>query len=566
MSPRQLLETSTATWAELFSNGKRYAVPPFQRDYAWGEDEWGDLLRDVLALRDGRASHYMGTVVLRKREDGVLEIIDGQQRLATLSILALAVIAEIEALAAAGVDADPNAQRARLLRDRLVSSKHPASLAEESRLRLNKHDDGFFQSYLVQLRSPPNPKRLDGSEARLWRAYEFFRKEIGEAFGATTDGRALAEFLVGAVAEGVQFINIAVQDEVSAYTVFETLNARGLQLTATDLLKNYLFSLVASVPADLRLVEQKWERLIGVVGMKDFADFSYHHLISLGVDARKDRLFADIRDRVRDRGQVFDWMDRLLDAAEWYVALDDPSDPLWTDAPGARPFVRELRLFAVAQYKPLVLALRDRLRERALDVAQILRLCSIVSLRGTIVGRRNTADVLRAYQAAVRLVLESPKSSARDIFERLRPLYLPDDEFRAAFSVLAMNANGARKKLVKYLLVGIEEQLSKRSLDWETDAGTIEHILPENPVGEWSAFTDADRERLTQRLGNLTLLEPSLNRELGQESYLVKRAGYQRSAYEEARQIDADDWTPEAVAQRQQRLATAATARFRLDF
>lgn len=430
MPARRRLETSTATWGELFSNGKRYAVPPFQRDYAWGEDEWTELWRDLLTLRAPEASHYMGTVVLKQAEGGARVIIDGQQRLATLSVVALAIIAAIEGLAERGVDVENNRQRARLLRDRLISSKHPASLTEESRLRLSQHDDGFFRAYLVQLNPPPNRGRLRGSEKRLWSAFEHFSRALQSLEGAD-DGAALASFLTDHIAEGVQFIVIQVPDDLSAYTVFETLNARGLQLTATDLLKNYLFSLVAQVKSDLELMEQQWAQLIEVVGMERFPDLAYHYLVSLGVDARKQRLFADIRARVREGAEAFGWLHDMLDAAEWYQALGDPSDDHWADYDGAREHVRALVLFGVDQYKPLVLALRGRLRTRDLEAASVLRLCSVVSLRGTIVGDVNTADVLRAYQEAVRLVLarpdEEPKATPKRIFERLRAIYLTDE-------------------------------------------------------------------------------------------------------------------------------------------
>jgi hypothetical protein len=161
--------------------------------------------------------------------------------------------------------------------------------------------------------------------------------------GARADGAALATFLMDQVADGVQFIVIQVPDEVSAYTVFETLNARGLQLTATDLLKNYVFSLVARTASDLELMELKWGELIARVGMERFPDFAYHYLVSRDVEARKQRLFAHIRALVRDGRQAFEWLDDMLGAAAWYTALDDPHDEHWTDMPKARQHVRIAR-------------------------------------------------------------------------------------------------------------------------------------------------------------------------------------------------------------------------------
>lgn len=577
MPARRLLETSSATWGELFSNGKRYTVPAFQRDYAWGEDEWSELWRDLLSLREPDAAHYMGTVVLRVTDGGAREIIDGQQRLATLSIVALALIAAVERLASDGVDVEANQTRARLLRDRLISSRHPASLAEESRLRLNQHDDGFFRSYLVQLHEHPAPARLRGSHQRLWRAYQYFAERarvdllaapgvVGGA-GARADGAALATFLMDQVADGVQFIVIQVPDEVSAYTVFETLNARGLQLTATDLLKNYVFSLVARTASDLELMELKWGELIARVGMERFPDFAYHYLVSRDVEARKQRLFAHIRALVRDGRQAFEWLDDMLGAAAWYTALDDPHDEHWTDMPKARQHVRSLVLFRVDQYKPLVLALRGRLRDGSLDVEQLLRMCVVVSLRANVLGRVNTADVLRAYQSAVRHVRSAPSITAKQIFEALRSIYVPDDELAQSLATLTLDTHGARKKLVKYLLVGVEEQLSGRAVDWETDPATIEHILPESPDGSWrESFSEVDLERFTMRLGNLTLLEASKNRALGAADMATKAAEYATSRYACTSSIQATEWAPAAIERRQRELSRTLCERFRLDF
>jgi hypothetical protein len=577
MPARRLLETSSATWGELFSNGKRYTVPAFQRDYAWGEDEWSELWRDLLSLREPDAAHYMGTVVLRVTDGGAREIIDGQQRLATLSIVALALIAAVERLASDGVDVEANQTRARLLRDRLIRSRHPASLAEESRLRLNQHDDGFFRSYLVQLHEHPAPARLRGSHQRLWRAYQYFAERarvdllaapgvVGGA-GARADGAALATFLMDQVADGVQFIVIQVPDEVSAYTVFETLNARGLQLTATDLLKNYVFSLVARTASDLELMELKWGELIARVGMERFPDFAYHYLVSRDVEARKQRLFAHIRALVRDGRQAFEWLDDMLGAAAWYTALDDPHDEHWTDMPKARQHVRSLVLFRVDQYKPLVLALRGRLRDGSLDVEQLLRMCVVVSLRANVLGRVNTADVLRAYQSAVRHVRSAPSITAKQIFEALRSIYVPDDELAQSLATLTLDTHGARKKLVKYLLVGVEEQLSGRAVDWETDPATIEHILPESPDGSWrESFSEVDLERFTMRLGNLTLLEASKNRALGAADMATKAAEYATSRYACTSSIQATEWAPAAIERRQRELSRTLCERFRLDF
>lgn len=564
MADRSLLDTSTATWSELFGNGKRYLVPRYQRDYAWGIDEWSDLWLDIAQLHDA-ASHYMGTVVLKAEADGRWTIIDGQQRLATLSILALAVIAEIQALADEGVASDENRERARLLRDQLISSKDAASLKEESRLRLNHSDDGFFQTRLVQDKAPPHPKKLKGSEKNLWEAYQYFRRQVQERFRDRRDGAALATFLSARVASSLVFIQIKVQDELSAYTVFETLNARGLELTTTDLLKNYLFSLAAQSAVDLETVQLQWQKLVSIVEVAKFPDFLYHYVVSLGKEAKKHRLFGRLRELIKTREDVFDWLERLEQAAELYVALSDPNDELWFEYPGAKSHVRELVLFGVDQYKPLILAAK-RVEKREIDLTRLLRLCAILSMRATIIGHRNTAEVLRAYQAAVKAVVEKRAASVKTIFTTMSDLYPTDEEFRSRFEVAQFDTGGPRKRLVKYILCALEPLFGGAVIDPESSPFTIEHILPENPSEAWAAsFPSDDQRRFVFRLGNLTLLEAPLNRALGASDYATKLARYSESASHMTRSIDATNWTPSAVVARQKGLAEKAALHWRID-
>ena len=155
MGRANVLSTGTTNYLELIGNGKTYRVPPYQRDYAWTEEEWEDLWNDIVDLRkqpDDR--HYLGALVVQARSDREFLVIDGQQRLATLAVLALAIIHRLRAMAGQGVDADRNRERASELRKRFIGEKDPASLVEGSRLHLNEADDHLYQDYLSSASSP----------------------------------------------------------------------------------------------------------------------------------------------------------------------------------------------------------------------------------------------------------------------------------------------------------------------------------------------------------------------------------------------------------------------------
>ena len=259
------LNTRTIDYLELIGNGKRYLVPPYQRDYSWSEEQWEDLWNDIVDLQgapDDR--HYLGALVVEARGDREFLIIDGQQRLATLSLFALAVIARLHRVADGGVEPESNQERAQQLRNRFIGEKDPASLTESSRLYLNEADNAFYQDYLVQLRGPLNPKRLPRSNRLLWECLRYFARRLVEFDDLWRTGQELAGLLSETVARQLLFILITVDDDLNAYTVFETLNARSLELTTTDLLKNHLFSRVR-VRADLDALQRRWRDLVAIV-------------------------------------------------------------------------------------------------------------------------------------------------------------------------------------------------------------------------------------------------------------------------------------------------------------
>jgi len=116
--PRNLLDTRTASFGDLISNGKIYRVPLFQRDYSWTEENWEDLWQDIEALYwESSTSHYMGAIVLQSSPDSEKEliVIDGQQRLATLSIIAIAVIEKLRQLVEKKVDPEANQERQEII-------------------------------------------------------------------------------------------------------------------------------------------------------------------------------------------------------------------------------------------------------------------------------------------------------------------------------------------------------------------------------------------------------------------------------------------------------------------
>ncbi|MBL7645271.1 MAG: DUF262 domain-containing protein [Candidatus Hydrogenedentes bacterium] len=568
MSRSILLNTQTKNYLDLIGNGRIYRVPPYQRDYSWEIDQWEDLWNDVLDMKaDAGERHYMGALVVEGTSDREFGIIDGQQRLATLSIIALAVLAHLNDLVRAGKEPEKNRERAVELRKRFIGDKDPASLIESSKLFLNENDDGFYQDYLVQLRTPNNPRGLSRSNSQLWKCFRFYVDAINKEPGLAESGQELAHLLSETIARQLLFILITVDDELNAYTVFETLNARGLELSATDLLKNYLFSRVKA-SNDLVALQRRWKALVGTVRQERFPEFLRYHLLCEQPKIRTQRLFKIVRDRVTRPEEVFALMDGLEQRAELFAALSDPGHEYWIDFPNCRPHIQEMQLFRVRQLTPVLFAAWETLSRD--DFARVLKMLARLTFRHTVVTGLNTNELEPVSHAGAKALLNGEVKSPAQLFDRLRPIYVEKDRFVQAFAELEVSTRGQKKKLAKYILCALERDASGRPCDYQTDPGSIEHILPENPGAEWEAIFSQDRqEKYVYRLGNLALLQAAANRNVGNSGYDVKLQAYASSHYDSTRlvaSIAPEEWTPELLNERQRQMAVRAEHLWRSDF
>lgn len=568
MPKNLLLETRTTTFLDLLGNGKRYEVPAYQRDYSWTDEHWDDLWNDIQhVMANSNDRHYMGALVVEARSDREFLVIDGQQRLATLSVLALAIIGRLQSLADTGIEPDANQERAESLKSRFIGEKDPASLILSSKLQLNETDDGFFQDYLIAQREPTNPRGLSKSNKLLWDCHEWFEKRLAELPGENQSGQRLAELLNETIARRLLFIQITVEDDLNAYTVFETLNARGLELSSTDLLKNYLFSRVKA-KGDHKNLQRRWRRLIDTVRQERFPEFLRYHMLCSEPQIRSARLFKLVRNQIKEPGEVFELIDALERRADLFSALSDESHEFWIEAPECRPLIRERLLYRSQQSTPLLFAAWEKFSRG--DFARVLKLVNVVTFRFSTVSSLNTNELEPVYHRAAKGVLTGSGASVSQVFDHLRSVYVGDERFRENFAAFEATATGRTKRLIKFILCRLESNLTGNHIDSETDPATIEHILPENPMPEWENwFNERELSQCTYRLGNLTLIEPSLNREIGNMTYDCKVAKYPESRYRLTSSLATDapqEWTPRHVESRQKWMAERATHLWRCDF
>ncbi|MCU0420743.1 MAG: DUF262 domain-containing HNH endonuclease family protein [Cyclobacteriaceae bacterium] len=554
--------TANQTYRLLMGNGLIYSVPRFQRDYSWTEEEWDDLWRDIenTLSPEGESSHYMGYLVLQSEDSKNFDIIDGQQRLTTLSIIILSVLANLKKLIDQKTDAEKNQKRMDQLRNSFIGYLDPVTLIPRSKLNLNRNNNSLYQNYLVPLL--PSPKRnLKVTEHQMRKAYEWFESKIGSAYKT---GENLAKF-IDQLSDKLFFTVINVNDELNAYRVFETLNARGVKLSSTDLLKNYLFSVVHAQKADereLQELDNRWEILVSKLGSESFPDFLRTHWNSRYKFLRHSELFKRIRDSIQDRESVFKLIREMEADVDPYVALAKPEDELWSS--DQKAFVKELRMFNVRQVYPVLLAAYRKFPP--VEFTSLLRAVSIISFRYNVISNNPTSEQERIYNTVAEKI-SSSLNSFSEVINELRPLYPTDDQFKYAFAEKQLKTTQSRnRRVVRYVLFKIEKKCSGADYDFDSDQYNIEHILPESPDISWSHISDQDQDQLIYRLGNLTILNAKANRSIANGSFDEKKAAYSGSEFEITRRIASENssWNDERIADRQRWLADQASSIWRI--
>ncbi len=563
MDNNNLLDTGTFSTNDVLGNGKRYFVPIYQRDYSWKQDQWEDLWSDIILVTESLSVHYMGAIVLQNQGNKQYSVIDGQQRLTTISLIAVACIQKIEDLAKKNIDKDLNNERVRILSSKFIGDKDPSSLTYSSKLKLNGNNDLFFQSYILTRRKPATLRNFIDSDKLLYKAYSFFLEKIEKYFEKIEKGELIAKFLNEIIGERLMYIQIIVENELRAYTVFETLNSRGVGLTVTDLLKNYLLSLVKEI--DLPSIKSQWDRIIDTIGLDKFPTFLRHYWISKNELIRQEYLYKKIRAKIETADELVLLLDDLERNVVIYSALNNSSDEIWYGNNDIKKHIKELELFQVKQCLPFLLITYDKLPE---IFEKILKIVTIISFRSTVIGGYHSGRIEEVYNKVSMKIVKNEINTPKQIALELKDLYMSDTDFKNDFSTLILNTR-RNKKLIRYILFELETQMNNNGTiyDFEENPATIEHILPENAKEEWEQFFPKNVfENYIFRIGNYALLEDNKNKEIGNKLYNEKLSIYKTSGFKIINEINYPEWTPNNLDKRQMQLAKYALSIWKLPY
>lgn len=535
----------------------RLRVPLNQREYSWEDNHVQDLFQDLAGAIDNDRTYFLGTIVLTRGQDDFPEVTDGQQRLATTSILLAAIrdwfFRQGERDHSDSIEND-------YLRkfDLMDSTVVP-------RLQLNVDDNDYFSQQILarpdeSIRNNAQPTkdshRLIQQAARI--AAQHVR-DILEPHNAHHRKKVLIRWVNFIKAEA-QVIVLTVPDDLDAFLMFETLNDRGLKASQADLLKNYLLG-----QAKDRVVEaqQKWAQMIGVLqsfGHDDIVVTYLHHLlITRHGPTRAAEIFSKVKTSVSGPTQALKFLTDAAEGANDYAALFNSDHKKWnTYGTSTRRHISTInRDLRVQQIRPLMFSVARNFSPK--EAQRAFRLFVYWSVRFLIVGGRGGL-LDRNYAVAAQEVGLGKITTANDLTKALSDIIPSDALFAAGFSEARVSSNF----LARYYLRALEQKRTgEQEPEWvpsdEENAINLEHILPENPQANWPHIPTETAKAYYRRIGNMVLLQATKNSIIGNGTFEDKKAVLGASTFLLTSDVATeDDWGPTEIEKRQGDLAKLA--------
>lgn len=552
-------DSTTNHFGSLIRGGGKFIIPKFQRDYSWDTEQWEDLWLDIENMISENGDHYMGYLVLQSNNGKDSLIIDGQQRFTTITIIILAAIKSIIKLMENKIEVEDNSKRVETLLSTYIGNVDPVTLEYDNLLVLNRNNNSYYKDYIVKL-GALRYRNTSYTEKLMKRCFEWYEKQLSSKY---TSGKEYAQFITYIV-DNLYFTIIKVTDEMNAFRVFETLNARGVQLSSSDLLKNYLFSLVensSEYPERINILEEKWTQLTNNIKAEKLQDFIRYYWNSKNKTIRANDLFKVIRNNIKDSAGVFGIINEMITYSDIYMGLNNSTDDIWSEySDEVKDNINLLCRFNLKQHLSLLMSAYISLSKDAF--AQVLKDIVNVSFRYSIICGKNPNEVERTYNDIANHIF-STKSYNKQM---LKKVYIEDDEFYISFNHKSFTPNSRNNIIVKYILGKYERYKGgSRDVDLHNDNDTIEHIYPQSPM---ETFQNDNMDALIYRLGNLCLLEKNYNKSIENQGYTEKKSVLCKSSFITTASIPSQysEWNEMNISDRQKDMSKCAKAIWKIDF
>jgi hypothetical protein len=530
-------------------------VPPNQREYAWTDKEVGRLFKDLTrAIADEESDEYfLGTLVTIPRSHDVLEVVDGQQRLATTAIFLAEIrnyLKDKEKLIAERID------------NLFLSEIDPDKRERVSKLTLNLDDNEFFRGMMCAENDSVRPHPLQASHELIRQTFIESRKQVARivaGLDVKDHGDALNRWLKF-LEHRVQVILVKAPTGANAYRMFETLNDRGLKTSQADLVKNYLFSQSGK---RLSEAQQKWARMRSTLESLEEEDitvtFLRQAMIAIHGHLREEDVYEEVQKLAKGPQTSIQFLSSLESLAASYVAIFNPEHEKWNPYPDSmRRAIQTLNLLNIRTMRPLMLAVAAQFPLK--DASETFQFFISLGVRLLIASSTSRGNVEEPLANAAHSVFSGDVKDLPELKKQLASITPSDVEFRNAFET----ATVSKAAFARYYLRSLEMAAKKEATPWfipndDKQAINLEHVLPERPEGNWPKFDDEKVRGYSKRIGNLALLLAKSNSDLKSSDFKTKRAIYRNTPYVLTSQIaGVNEWDEHQIVKRQKGLAEIA--------
>jgi len=537
--------------SKIFSSDFEYVIPSYQRPYAWTPDQAGELFDDLIAFfnAEQEEGYFLGSIVLIKSEDNAYsQVIDGQQRLTTLTILLAAM-----ACANGGEDKEE-------LRDYILEpGKKMEGILPKPRLSLRERDRAYFAKYIQSLKLDElidlDPSSLDNeSQVNIRDNARHFAQAVAEALPTPEKLQEFVTFLL----TRCYLVAVSTASQESAFRVFSVMNSRGLDLQPTDIIKADIIGKLKS-ETDRGIYNDKWEEMEVELTRDGFRDlFTYIRMVYAKEKAKR-ILLEEFRAHVLPKNpNPKTFIDDVLEP--FADALDDIRNASYSatsHAEAVNRYIRWLQRIDNSDWIPPAMLYLKEQRNKPKRVARFFELLERLAAYMHIC-RWNVNSRIEVYAELINNIQSGAEPDDMEQFE------FTDDDLEAFREALDGNIYELTPRRRNYLILRLDSFISDGAASYDPSILTIEHVLPQTlpSDSEWKTWwsNSAERKEWVHRLANLVPLNKKKNSsaqnyEFGRKCEIYFSGTKNVSSYALTSQVIAqDEWTPNVVAARQQQL------------